>query len=326
MDKKSSEIKSDGTFARQKSLFSTRFGTGENELPVEKNRYRLIWSTACPWSHRAVIVRKLLGLEDVISLGEVDPMRPKTPAIDWAFTLNEDSVDPVLKVKYLSEVYKKADPHYSGRPTVPAMIDVTTGQVVNNDYFTLTIDFSTEWKTYHRENAPNLYPTHLREEIDELNNNIYTDINNGVYQCGFARSQSAYEEAYNRLFAKLDELEERLEHNRFLLGDYVTEADIRLYVTLARFDVAYYSAFKANKYRLIDYPNLWGYARDLYEIEAFKDTTNFEAIKKHYYIDARLTPLKDDELIIVPKGPDLSGWNVKHERAQLSGSTNKFLT
>lgn len=318
------EIKSDGTFKRQASLFSKRFGTRDDELPVESDRYRLIWSAACPWSHRATIARKLLGLEQAISLGEVDPLRPKVPRIDWAFSLDQDEVDPVLKVKYLSEVYEKADSKYKGRPTVPAIVDVKQGKVVNNDYFTLTIDFATAWKRYHKQNAPNLYPNHLRQEINDLNEVIYKEVNNGVYQCGFARSQQAYEKAYDRLFSRLDELEKRLETNRFLLGDFMTEADIRLYVTLARFDVAYYSHFKANKYRLIDYPNLWGYARDLYATDAFRETTHFDSIKKHYYMSARLTPAKENEVIIIPKGPDLSGWDELPNRDKLSDSESKF--
>lgn len=323
-ENKKDEIKSDGTFKRQKSLFSKRFGTNEHELPVKRDHYRLIWSAACPWSHRATIVRKLLGLENVISLGEVDPLRPHVPRIDWAFSLDEDNVDPVLQVKYLSDVYKKTDPDYRGRPTVPAIVDIEAGKVVNNDYFTLTIDFATAWKKFHKENAPNLYPKHLQQEIDTLNDLIYADVNNGVYQCGFARSQHAYEKAFNRLFSRLDKLEKRLETSRFLTGDFITEADIRLYVTLARFDVAYYSHFKANKYRLVDYPNLWGYARDLYETEGFAETTHFDLIKNHYYVSARLSPVEKDETIIIPKGPDLSGWNEAPNRSYLSESDEKF--
>lgn len=319
------EIKADGSFNRQKSSFSTSFGTNTGELPVEKNRYRLIWAAPCPWSHRAVIVRKVLGLEDVISLGKVDPIRPDVPRVDWAFSLDPNQEDPVLKVKYLSELYKSTDSSYAGRPTVPAMIDLQTKKVVNNDYFKLTTYFETVWEKLHKENAPDLYPNNLRQEIDKLNDVIYSDINNGVYKCGFARSQQAYEQAYDILFDRLDEIEWSLETQRFLLGDFITEADVRLYVTLVRFDIAYYSAFKANKYRLVDYPNLWGYARDLYNTPGFGDTTDFEAIKNHYYISARLSPNSKKEEIIVPKGPDLSGWNEQPNREQLSKSKEKFL-
>lgn len=321
----SKEVKSDGSFSRQKNLFSTSFGLATDELPIEKNRYRLIWSAPCPWSHRVVIVRKILGLEKAISLGAVDPIRPDVPRIDWAFTLDEGDVDPVLDVKYLSDIYKNSDPSYSGRPTVPAMIDVKTKKVVNNDYFTLTNDLETEWVSFHKTNAPDLYPEDLREQIDELNGVIFTDINNGVYQCGFARSQHAYEEAYDRLFAGLEELEQRLSTKRFLFGDFITDADVRLYVTLARFDVAYYTVFKANKHRLIDFPNLWEYARDLYHTAGFGDTTDFNAIKEHYYLSARLSSESKTEDVIIPKGPDLSGWDEKVDRDHLSYSKEKFL-
>ncbi len=319
------EIKADGSFNRQKSSFSTRFGINQEELPVKKNQYRLIWAAPCPWSHRAVIVRKVLGLEDVISLGEVDPIRPDVSRVDWSFSLDENKRDPILGVKYLSELYTRAEPNYTGRPTVPAMIDLETEKVVNNDYFTLTTDFETVWAPFHKEKSPELYPQHLRQEIDELNKVIFSDVNNGVYKCGFAQSQQAYEQAYDRLFERLEELEQRLATQRFLFGDYITEADIRLYVTLVRFDVAYYNAFKANKYRLIDYPNLWGYARDLYVTPGFGDTTDFEAIKKHYYISARLSPRGNKEEIIIPKGPDLSGWNIQPNREHLSKAKEKFL-
>lgn len=319
------EIKSDGSFQRQKALFSTPFGIEEGELPVEKNRYRLIWSAPCPWSHRAVIVRHLLGLEDVISLGMVDPIRPNTPEIDWAFTLDENDIDPVLGIKYLSDVYKQTDPNYTGRPTVPAMIDIHTNKVVHNDYFTLTNELEIAWAPFHKRNAPDLYPKHLREKIDQFNEFIYTDINNGVYKCGFAESQHAYDQAYDTLFDRLEELEQHLSAKRFLMGDFITDADVRLYVTLVRFDIAYYSVFKANKHRLVDYPNLWGYARELYLTPGFGDTTDFEAIKKHYYISASLSPHNKKRAVILPKGPDLSGWHIQPNREYLSDSKEVFL-
>lgn len=322
---KSKEINVDGSFNRQKSLFSTPFGESPGELPIEKGRYRLIWAAPCPWSHRATIVRQLLGLEDVISLGMVDPIRPALSRIDWAFSLDKNNRDPVLNIKYLSEIYLKTNPHYKGRPTVPAIIDTIENKVVNNDYFTLTNQFETVWKPFHKKNAPNLYPEQLRHKIDTLNQTIYTDINNGVYKCGFAQSQIAYEKAYDILFARLDELEQRLASQRFLFGDFITESDIRLYVTLARFDVAYYPVFKTNKQRLVDFPNLWGYARDLYATSGFGSTTDFDAIKEHYFISARLSGVGRKEDTIIPKGPDLSGWNVDPERDHLSSSTEKFL-
>lgn len=320
----SKEIQRDGSFKRQKNLFSTPFGQGAEKLPVERDRYRLIWSAPCPWSHRAVIVRKILGLDDVISLGAVDPIRPDLPRIDWAFTLDENGVDPVLGIRYLSEIYTSTDPNYSGRPTVPVMVDTKTKAVVNNDYFKLTNYYETVWAPFHKNNAPDLYPVHLRNGIDLLNDRIYTDINNGVYECGFARSQTAYDVAYDRLFTRLEELEKHLSTRRFLLGDHITDADVRLYVTLVRFDIAYYSVFQANKHRLIDYPNLWNYARDLFHTEGFGDTTDFQAIKEHYYLSARLSPSQKQE-IILPKGPDISGWYEKGHRKNLSLSKEKFL-
>lgn len=321
----SKEVKSDGSFSRQKALFSTPFGTGAGELPVEKNRYHLIWAAPCPWSHRAVIIRKILGLQDVISLGEVDPIRPDVPRIDWAFSLDENDADPVLGIKYLSDIYKSTDPEYSGRPTVPAVVDIKNNQVVHNDYFTLTNYFETAWAPFHKANAPALYPEHLRSQIDRLNDEIYSNVNNGVYQCGFARSQEAYERAYDTLFATLEKLEHRLAERRFLFGDFITESDVRLYVTLARFDVAYYTVFRTNKNRLVDYPNLWGYARDLYHTPGFGDTTDFDAIKRHYYLSARLSAKNNKEEVIIPKGPDLSGWNEPADREHLSKSKEKFL-
>lgn len=322
---KSKEIKADGSFNRQKSSFSTPFGTKSGELLVERNRYRLIWSPPCPWSHRAVIVREILGLQEAISLGTVDPMRPDVPRVDWAFSLDENETDPILGIKYLSEIYTKTDPDYTGRPTVPVMIDIHKQQVVNNDYFKLTNYFETVWAPFHKENAPDLYPEPLRDEIDALNDVIYHEVNNGVYKCGFARSQEAYEKAYDTLFARLEELEERLSDNRFLFGDFITEADVRLYVTLVRFDVAYYTAFKTNKKRVIDFPNLWGYVRDLYATPGFGNTTNFEGIKEHYHLSVTLSPNDKKEQRILPKGPDLSSWDIDHNRQHLSESKNKFL-
>lgn len=304
------EVQQDGTFKRQKNRFTTPFGKEEGNLPVEAGRYRLIWSPACPWAHRSVIVRRLLGLEDVISLGTLDPVRPDVERTDWAFTLDEDGKDPVLGIQYLSEAYLKADENYSGRFTVPAVVDLTTGQVVNNDYFNLTKYWEVEWKKYHKPGAPDLYPENLRREIDELNEILFHEINNGVYKAGFARSQEAYNEAYKLVFSRLDWLEERLGKSRYLFGDTITESDVRLYVTLARFDSAYYNGFQLNRSRITDFKNLWGYVRDLYSLPEFKETTDFEAIKKHYHLCA----VAGNPYKIVPKGPDLTSWNAPHGR------------
>jgi putative glutathione S-transferase len=300
------ETAADGSFVRQPVRFATPFGQGEGKLPVERDRYRLIVSKACPWAHRQLITFRLLGLDEVISIGVVDPVRPQKPYSDWAFTLDKDGKDPVLGAQYLSDLYLATDPTYNDRFTVPAIIDLQTGKVVNNDYFNLTYYWETEFKPFHRTDAPDLFPENLRAEIKALNEVIFTDINNGVYRAGFAASQTAYEDAYDTVFRRLDALEKRLENSSYLFGDRLTDSDIRLWVTLARFDVAYYNAFRVNRNRLIDFPNLWRYARRLYQSPGFGETTDFDAIKRHYH----LCCVPSNEYKIVPKGPNLAGWNL----------------
>jgi len=296
------EITTGGAFVRQSNHFATPFGSGADKLPVEAGRYRLIWARVCPWANRQTIVLSLLGLDKVISIGTVDPIRPATG--HWAFTLDEGGVDPVLKIALLDEAYKKADPAYEGRYTVPAVIDVTTGKVVNNDYHHLSNYWETEWKPFHTAGAPDLYPQELRADIDALNEIIFNDVNNGVYRAGFARTQEAYEIAYNDVFARLDELEQRLSSSRFLFGERLTDSDVRFYVTLARFDAAYYNAFRCNKKRIRDYPSLWRYARELYNIPAFGKNTDFDHIKRHYHLCCD----PGNVYKIVPRGPDLEAW------------------
>ncbi|WML54880.1 glutathione S-transferase C-terminal domain-containing protein [Neobacillus sp. PS3-12] len=319
------EIAADGSFKRQTNRFTIPFGTNPGELPIEAGRYRLLWSAVCPWAHRSVIVRRVLGLENIISLGTASPMRPKLPHVDWEFSLDPDGVDPVLGIRYLSEIYKKTEANYSGRPTVPVIVDVVEQKVVNNDYFKLTNYLETVWSPFYKENAPSLYPESLRQEIDRLNDTIFHDVNNGVYKCGFARSQEVYELAYDKLFARLDELEGRLANQRFLFGDYITDSDVRLYATLIRFDVAYYSAFKANRNRIVDFPNLWGYLKDLYQTTGFGDTTDFDAIKKHYHLSHHIAADDQKGQNILPKGPDMSGLHSPHNRESLSHKEEKFL-
>lgn len=297
----SGEATATGKFERQKNHFTTPFGKEEGQLPVEANRYRLLWAPVCPWAHRSIIVRRLLGLEDVICVGTLDPIRPNRTPSDWAFTLDEGEVDPVLGIHYLSEAYLKADPEYKGRFTVPAVVDLKTGKVVNNDYFNLTRYWEVEWKEFHKPDAPDLYPEHLRKDIDELNDVLFHEVNNGVYKAGFARSQEAYEEACDLVFNRLDKLEERLsDGRRFLFGDNITESDVRLYVTLIRFDIAYFNGFRVNKKMLKDYPNLWRYTKDLYQQPAFGETTDFDAIKKHYHLCCLVTNPNQ----ILPLGPE----------------------
>lgn len=304
------EIRSDGSFQRQKTHFTTPFGDGEGQLPIEKNRYRLLVSYACPWAHRQLIALKLLGLDDYISVGVVNPVRPKIDRTDWEFSLDQDGHDPVLGIKYLSDIYLETEPDYRGRFTVPTVVDLKTKKVVNNDFLNLLRHWELAWKELHKADAPDLYPEELAQAIDELNDIIYHDINNGVYKAGFAQSQEPYEAAFDKLFQRLDELEDRLSHSRYLFGDKITDSDIRLYVTLARFDAAYYNGFNCNRNRLIDFPNLWGYARDLYQQEAFRASTKFDHIKKHYHLSATINPHQ-----ILPKGPDFSEWETEHGRA-----------
>lgn len=311
------EIDGKGNFIRQENQFSPAFGTGLGELPVAANTYRLLWSKACPWAHRSVIVRKLLGLDKVISLGTASPLRPQLGRVDWAFTLDEGEQDPVLGIRYLSEAYLKADKEYQKRPTVPALVNIASGQVVYNNYHELTISFETAWKEYHREDAPDLFPDDLATDIRQLNEVIFQTINNGVYKAGFARSQASYEAAYDNVFQQLDIFEERLSKNRYLFGERLTDSDVRLYTTLARFDSAYFTAFHVNHKRIVDYPHLWGYARDLYQTPGFGDTTDFEAIKQHYFLSITLDPNKQ-KTAILPKGPDISIWQTPHGREALS--------
>ncbi|MFC7613173.1 glutathione S-transferase family protein [Actinokineospora soli] len=302
-----SETSGRGEFVRQPNRFTDRV-TADGPRTPEAGRYRLVVSLACPWAHRALIVRKLLGLEDVISLGVVDPIRDER---GWRFTLDPDNRDPILGVEYLSEVYRATDPDYQGRVTVPALIDTATGTVVTNDYPQITLDLSTEWRAFHREDAPDLYPPHLRAEIDALIDPIFHNVNNGVYKAGFASTQAAYESAYTALFTELDRLSERLADRRYLMGDHLTEVDIRLFTTLVRFDAVYHGHFKCNRTKLTEMPVLWAYARDLYQTPGIGDTVDFDHIKRHYYA----THEKINPTRIVPAGPDPAGWSEPHGRA-----------
>jgi putative glutathione S-transferase len=262
----------------------------------------LIVSLACPWAHRSVIVRRLLGLEDALSLAVVDPIRDES---GWRFTLDPDGRDPVTGAEYLSELYQASDPEFSGRWTVPVLYDTLTRRIVSNDYPQLTVDLSTEWRELHGPGAPDLLPVEVRTEIDELNDFVYSEVNNGVYRAGFATTQAAYSTAYRRLFDALDRLSDRLSGQRFLLGSEITEADVRLFTTLVRFDAVYHGHFKCNRNKLTELPVLWSYARDLFQARGFGDTTNFDHIKRHYYFTQdKLNPSR-----VVPEGPDLRGWS-----------------
>jgi glutathionyl-hydroquinone reductase len=306
------ETSTQGAFIRQAYTIRDRItADGSSGFRAEPGRYHLYVSLACPWAHRAIIVRRLLGLEDVISLSVVDPIRDER---GWAFRDGPGhSADPVNGFAFLSEAYLATDPAYTGRYTVPCIWDRVTRRLVTNNFPDITIDFETQFTAYHRPGAPDLYPVHLRPEIDAINELIYHDVNNGVYKAGFATTQSAYEEAFDALFARLDWLEERLARQRFLVGTHITEADIRLFTTLVRFDAVYYGHFKCNLRRLVDYPNLWAYARDLYQRPGFGETVNYDHIKRHYYMThEQLNPTR-----IVPKGPAID-WRAPHDRGRFA--------
>jgi putative glutathione S-transferase len=305
------ETSAEGAFVRQQYTIRDRItADGSSGFRAEPGRYHLYVSLACPWAQRAIIVRRLLGLEPVISISVVDPIRDER---GWAFREgNGHGPDPVCGFAFLSEAYLRTDPSYRGRWTVPCIWDRVTGRLVTNNYPDITIGFETEFAAYHRPGAPDLYPKPLRAEIDAINTVVYSDVNNGVYKAGFATSQSAYESAVDALFQRLDQLEARLAGQRFLVGSQITEADIRLFTTLVRFDAVYVGHFKCNLRRLVDYPNLWGYARDLYQRPGFGDTVNFDHIKRHYYMTHdHINPTR-----IVPKGP-LVDWMAPHDRVGL---------
>ncbi|MEU0052343.1 glutathione S-transferase C-terminal domain-containing protein [Streptomyces sp. NPDC006309] len=303
------------TFHRSRSHFADRItADGRDGWPVEAGRYRLVVSRACPWASRAVIARRLLGLEDALSMAVADPVQDDR---SWRFTLDPDGRDPVLGIRFLAEAYDRREAGYPGGVSVPAVVDVPSGRVVTNDYQRITLDLATEWAALHRAGAPDLYPAALRAEIDEVMAEVYKDVNNGVYRAGFATRQKEYEEACAGVFRRLEMLGERLAGQRYLVGDTLTEADIRLFTTLVRFDAVYHGHFKCNRWKLAEHPVLWAYARDLFQTPGFGDTVDFDHIKRHYYqVHSGINPTG-----IVPLGPDLGGWLRPHHRAELGGRT-----
>jgi len=305
---------SDGQeFERDTNYIETRItADGRDGYPVEAGRYRLVVARACPWANRAIIVRRLLGLEDALSMGICGPTHDSR---SWTFDLDPGGVDPVLGIERIQDAYFARHPDYPRGITVPAIVDIPTGEVVTNNFPQMTLDLSTQWKSLHREGAPDLYPEAQRGEIDEVADLVFRDVNNGVYRCGFAGSQESYQRAYDRLFGRLDALTERLSTQRYLVGNTITEADVRLFTTLARFDAVYHGHFKCNRQKLSEMPVLWAYARDLFQTPGFGDTTDFDHIKKHYYlVHTDINPTQ-----IVPAGPALSNWLDPHGREELGG-------
>ena len=296
-----------------------RAGTGKESpadaqrWPVEAGRYRLVAARACPWANRAIIVRRLLGLEDALSMGLAGPTHDRR---SWTFDLDPGGVDPVLGIERLQEAYLARYPDYPKGITVPAIVEESSGEVVTNDFPWITHDLFFEWDAHHRDGAPDLWPDATRDEMEDVMKRVFTEVNNGVYRCGFAGSQQAYDEAYDRLWTALDWLEDRLSTRRFLMGGTITEADVRLFTTLARFDAVYHGHFKANRQKLDQMPALWAYARDLWQTPGFGDETHLGEIKAHYYVvQTDINPTR-----VVPKGPDPSGWTTPHHREELGGS------
>ena len=267
------EIDEYGNFHRQPNHFTKGFGEGEN--PVEADRYILFWGKGCNWSNRASIARELLGLDKAIKVEIVDWGDYEKP-LGWEFVNSPNHINKETGAQFLSELYYNADDDYEGRTTVPALVDYKEKKVVNNDYHHLTNHFETAFKPLHKKGAPDLYPEELREEIDKLNVWLFENVNNAVYRAQFAESLQAFKDGYETFFAGLEAMDKRLENQRFLFGDYITDSDIRLYTTLARFDYSYSRNIGPCVHRLVDYKNLWPYARDLYQIPAFRHNTYFK--------------------------------------------------
>lgn len=270
-----------GEFKRQKDAFDGWVSVdGSSGFPAMAGRYHLYVSLACPWAHRTIIMRKLKGLEDAIGMTVVDPVRDEC---GWRFGdeagFSEDSLNGF---HFLSEAYAATDSSYRGRVTVPVLWDTKTKRIVSNNDDHILRMLETEFNAFSKSDA-DYYPSEHRSEIDALNSLVFETVNNGVYRAGFATAQSIYEEAAYKVFQTLDLLETRLGEKRYLFGAQPLETDWRLFVTLIRFDAVYYGHFKCNLRRIVDYPNLWGYVRDLYQFDGIASTVNFEHIKRHYY-------------------------------------------
>jgi putative glutathione S-transferase len=270
-----------GKFVRKESAFRDWVtADGSSGFQAEPGRYHLYVSYACPWAHRTLIFRALKGLQDLISISVVHPLMLEN---GWSFQPGEGVIaDPVNGFDFLHQLYTKARSDYTGRVTVPVLWDKQTGTIVNNESSEIIRMFNREFDRVGAS-GPDFCPANLVAQIDEVNDYVYRNVNNGVYRTGFATTQDAYEEAVIELFDALDQLERRLQERRYLVGDQITEADWRLFTTLVRFDSVYVGHFKCNIRRLVDYPNLWAYTKELFQTPGVSDTVNMDHIKLHYY-------------------------------------------
>lgn len=292
------KVSGEGEFLRPDSSFRNTITPNE----VEKDRYHLFVSYACPWAHRTLIVRKLKKIEHIIDVSVTDAFMG-----DQGWTLSTEK-DP----RYLSELYVSSVQNYTGKITVPVLWDKKNRTIINNESSEIIRIFNSAFDQF-TDSSIDLYPEHIQEQINEINDKVYKNVNNGVYRAGFASTQKAYEKAYDALFETLEELETYLKQEKFLTGNYLTEADIRLFTTLIRFDPVYYVHFKCNKNRIKDYPNLFDYLKCIYQIPEVKETCHFDHIKEHYYLSHKwINPSG-----IVPKGPDLSCLNEPHNRGEV---------
>jgi len=302
-------VPSSGEFKRKESQFRNSVtADGSSGFKAEPGRYHLYVSYACPWAHRTLIMRRLKGLEDVISFDTVHYLLEEG---GWHFS--EEYPDSVNHSQFLKQNYLLSQPDYSGNITVPVLWDKKTSKIVNNESAEIIRMLNSEFTAFAKNPQLDFYPKELRATIDDVNGWVYPTINNGVYRCGFAQKQEAYETAFKELFSSLDRVEDILSKQRYLISkDRLTEADIRLFTTLIRFDPVYYTHFKCNGRHLLDYPNIWGFVRELYQMPEIKETVNFEHIKKHYYMSHKMI----NPFGIVPIGP-LYDLNTPHGRGKL---------
>jgi glutathionyl-hydroquinone reductase len=299
---------SSGAYQRPESEFRHWISAdAESPFPPASDRYVLIVGEGCPWAHRTLVVRALKGLEGAITVIKV---LPNVNAGGWKFET------PYLGCATLPELYQKAQPKYSGRSTVPVLWDSQSGAIVNNESAELIVMLNGQFNEWAQHSDLDLYPEGLRSKIDAWNEKIYATVNNGVYRCGFAQTQTAYEEACTELFQTLDELDRVLGNQRYVCGDSVTLADVRLFTTLFRFDAVYFGLFKCNLHQIQTYPNLGPYLRDLYQLPGVAATCNLKAVKQDYY--GNLFPLNPGQ--IVPLGPDVANFSLPHDRELLGAS------